>query len=373
LTENANGAAAATGVLELWEKTGGFLRDPGRSFAPSHSDVWVSPGLIREHGLVPGAFVEGPVAETDRGPVLESVAAVCGLEPKKFQARTRFDKMDAVNPSERIPLGDFGNASMRAVDLIAPIGKGTRGLIVAQPKSGKTRLLEDLAHAIRASEPAARLIVLLIDERPEEVTHFRRGVDAEVLASSSDQDGDTHVRLTELVLAHVRTELECGRDTVVLVDSLTRMARAFNRAAPSAGRTLSGGLDARALEVPRRFFGLARKVESGGSVTVIATAIVGTGSRMDDYVFEEFKGTGNSEIVLDRSLAEARIFPAIDIAASGTRREELLVGESEMIGLSALRRRWAERDSKTAMLDLLGMLKTTKTNEELLRKAASGM
>ena len=257
---------------------------------------------------------------------------------------------------------------MRVVDLIAPIGKGTRGLIVASPKSGKTILLEQMANAIRAAEPDARIIMLLIDERPEEVTHFRRSVQAEVLASSNDQGRDAHIALAELTLAHIRCELECGRDIVILLDSITRLSRASNLHGAGAGRTMTGGLDARALEMPRRFFGLARNIEKGGSVTVIATALVQTGSRMDESIFEEFKATGNSELVLDRALAEARIFPAINLLASGTRKEELLYPPEQLQKLALLRRALAGRDAKGAMTGLLKLLAKAPTNDELLRR-----
>jgi transcription termination factor Rho len=366
----SNPSQTTSGVLQLLERGGGFLRDLEKSFQPHQDDAWVPPNLIREYGLVQGATVKGNVEQNEQGYQLASVKTVCGLTPKKFLARRRFDKLTALSPTERIRLGDGGNLTIRIVDLIAPIGKGTRGMIVAPPKSGKTRILEEMANAIRAFEPEARIIVLLIDERPEEVTHFRRNVKAEVLASSSDQSIDLHVHLAEMTLAHVRTELECGRDVVVLMDSLTRMSRAFNQRTMGVGRTLSGGLDARALEIPRRFFGLARNVEKGGSVTVLATAMINTGSRMDDYIFEEFKGTGNSEIVLDRTLADARIFPAINIKASGTRKEELLFTPAEMEWISVLRRSLAKEEPRDAMLGLLKLMKMAKTNEELIKNMA---
>jgi transcription termination factor Rho len=356
-----------SGILDCPERGGGFLRDPEYSFQPGRGDVWVPPKLIRDFGLVEGAMIVGTAHPGERANQLTAVESVCGLEPESFRSRTRFDKLQAVNPNERIRLGDGGNTTMRVIDLIAPIGKGTRGLIVAQPKSGKTRILEEMAAAIRFFEKDARIIVLLIDERPEEVTHFRRNVDAEVLASSSDQNVESHVRLAELTLAHARTELECGRDIVILVDSLTRMARAFNQRGAGSGRTLSGGVDSRALEIPRRFFGLARRVENGGSVTVIATAMVQTGSRMDDYIFEEFKGTGNSEIVLDRSLAEARIFPAVNLKASGTRKEELLYTPDEIRRLAALHRKLMDMEPKEAMQSLLKLLDASSDNDALLR------
>jgi transcription termination factor Rho len=261
---------------------------------------------------------------------------------------------------------------MRLVDLIAPIGKGTRGLIVSPPKAGKTILLEQIGAAIRAGNPDARIIVLLIDERPEEVTYFRRQVKAEVFASSSDQRLDQHVALSELMLAHIRTELECGHDVVVLLDSLTRMTRTFNLKSSGPGRSLSGGLEAGATEIPRRFFGLARNVEAGGSVTIIATVLVDTGSRLDQVIFEEFKGTGNSEIVLDRALAEARLFPAVNLAASSTRKAHLLYSAGEYERLVKLQRALAERPPKQALTALLQLLDKYPTNEQLLQNIPAG-
>jgi transcription termination factor Rho len=258
---------------------------------------------------------------------------------------------------------------MRIIDLVAPIGKGTRGLIVSPPKAGKTTLLEQIAQGIRAGDPEVRIIVLLIDERPEEVTFFRRTVQAEVFASSSDQRLEEHVALSELMLAHIRTELECGHDVVVLVDSLTRMTRTFNLkgSGRGGGRSLSGGLEAGATEIPRRFFGLARNIEAGGSVTIIATILVDTGSRLDQVVFEEFKGTGNSEIVLDRALAEARLFPAINLTASSTRKAHLLYSGDEYQRLVKLQRALAERPPKQALTALFGLLDKYPNNEQLLQ------
>lgn len=356
------------GVLQIMPQGIGFLRDPLRAFAPSPADVLAPAELIRSYALVDGAEVTGIAGTTDQGLQLTCVERICGLTPEAFASRKPFDQLIAIDPNERFRLGDSNVASMRVVELIAPFGKGTRGLIVAPPKAGKTQLLEELTHAIHASAPDARIILLLIDERPEEVTHFRRTVPAEVFASSNDQSLSDHTRLAELTMAHVRCELECGRDVVVLIDSLTRMTRAFNLAGRGANRTLSGGIDAKAFEMPRRFFGLARNIEKGGSVTVIATALVETGSRMDDLIFEEFKATGNSELVLDRSLAEARIFPAINIKASGTRKEELLYTPAEMEKLTLLRRALADRDNKSAMTGLLNLLQKAPTNDELLRR-----
>jgi transcription termination factor Rho len=331
-------------------------------------DPWVSPKLIRDYGLVEGAVVRGAVQRAKQGYQLATVEAICDLPPAQFQARTRFERLVAIDPVERFRLGDGGNLSMRVIDLIAPIGRGTRGLIVAPPKAGKTQLLEQIAQAIHAREPETRIIALLIDERPEEVTHFRRNVRAEVLASSNDQGLKSHIELAELTLAHIRCELECGRHVVVLLDSLTRLVRAFNLAGAGAKRTLSGGLDAQALEIPRRFFGLARNIERGGSVTVIATVLIDTGSRMDDYIFEEFKSTGNSEIVLDRELAEARLFPAINVLASSTRKEELLYTAEEIRRLTALRRWLAGGEPPAALRGLLKLMEKAPTNDELLQR-----
>jgi len=251
--------------------------------------------------------------------------------------------------------------------LLAPIGRGTRGLIVAPPQAGKTTLLEQIARAIRAERPAARIVVLLIDERPEELTYFRRAVAAEVFASSSDQSPAEHTALAELLLAHIRTELECGNDIVVLLDSLTRLARAFNLRSSGRGRSLSGGMDAAALEIPRRFFGLARNIEHGGSVTLLATALIETGSRMDQLIYEEFKSTGNSEIVLDRSLAQEQLYPAIDVHRTSTRKEERLVSAADMAHLATLRRTLADYPPRQALTHLLKLLEQYPTNTELLQ------
>jgi transcription termination factor Rho len=359
---------STTGVLQILRQGGGFLRDPAVSLQATSVDVFVPQKLIQEYGLIEGATVSGHARPGTKNDQLASVDTICGLPPAAFQSRTRFERLVAIDPNERFRLGDGGNLSMRIYELIAPIGKGTRGLIVAPPKSGKTILLEQIANGIRACEPNTRIVVLLVDERPEEVTHFRRSVDAEVLASSNDQGIDAHVNLAELAMAHIRCELECGRDVVVLIDSITRLSRAFNLAGSGANRTMSGGLDAKALEIPRRFFGLARNIEKGGSVTVIATALVQTGSRMDDMIFEEFKSTGNSELVLDRSLAEARIYPAINLLASGTRKEELLYAPEQMEKLALLRRALAGRDPKSAMLGLIKLLEKEPSNDEVLRR-----
>lgn len=346
---------------------GGFLRNAERSFQPDGKDPFVSQQLIGRFGLTSGVAVAGPVQADKQGPRLADVESICGMTPQAFKSRTPFAELPAINPDRRFRLGIGGNPSMRIIDMFAPIGRGTRGLIVAPPKTGKTRLLEELTIAIHADAPDARIVVLLIDERPEEVTHFRRQVPAEVLASSSDQSIDTHVRLANLCMAQVRCELECGHEVVVMVDSITRMGRAFNQHGSGSGRTMSGGLDSRALEIPRKFFGMARNVENGGSVTVIASALIETGSRMDDMIFEEFKGTGNSEIVLDRALADARVFPAINLRSTGTRRDDLLYPAAELNAINKIRRRIIEIPPQQAIEELLKLQERHPTNEELLK------
>lgn len=358
-----------SGILKRTGKGEGVLRDLSRPYQSRTHDIRVSARLMQKYNLAEGAALAGPVREGKTGRELGAIETVCGLTPDAFQARPSYRQLIAIDPCERFHLAVTGETSMRIVDLIAPIGKGTRGLIVSPPKAGKTRLLEQIAKAIHSDDPNTRIIVLLIDERPEEVTFFRRAVQAEVIASSSDQSVREHVTLSELMMAHIRTELECGHNVVVLVDSLTRMGRSFNLkgTARGRGRTLSGGLEAGALEIPRRFFGLARNIEDGGSVTIIATALIDTGSRMDDFIFQEFKGTGNSEIVLDRSLAQAYLFPAINLAASGTRKIELLYGADDLNRITMLQRYLAGRRPQEALVALLGLLEKYPTNEELLQ------
>jgi len=364
-------ANTKSGILKMEKNRTGTLFNP----AKTRDRVTVPGGLIREYGLVEGATVTGAVQEGDGGPELATVETVCGLTPEAFQKRTPFKSLIAIDPCERFNLAASGETSMRLVDLVAPIGKGTRGLIVAPPKAGKTMLLEQIAKAIRVVDAETRLVVLLIDERPEEVTHLRRAITGgEVFASSSDQPVREHVALLELMLAHIRIELECGHDVVVLLDGLTRLVRAFNlrRSRGGSSRTLSGGLDAESAQIPRRFFGLARNVENGGSVTILATVLIDTGSRMDQMIFEEFKGTGNSEIVLDRALAEAYIFPAIDVSASGTRKAERLYGPEDSLRLDRLRRALAGRPPRVALESLLSLLAEYPTNEELLERIGQG-
>lgn len=374
-------ADQASGILKF-TRSGGVLRELDRSLRRGPTEVFVPQRLIQRNNLSEGALICGPLRNGRGQKELAHIDTVCGLHPGEFKRRLPYNQLAAIDPTERFNLSVSGDMSMRVMDLFAPIGKGTRGLIVSPPKAGKTIILENIAKSIRQAEPDVRIIVLLIDERPEEVTQFRRATDAEVLSSTSDQTSEEHVELAEMVLAHVRTELECGKDIVVLVDSLTRMGRAFNiEGGGSAnrsgrrggsGRTMSGGMEAGALEVPRRFFGLARNVEGGGSVTIIATALVDTGSRMDDLIFEEFKGTGNSELILDRSLAEARIFPAINLLESGTRRDERLYDADTTRRIGMLRRALADRSPKEAMETLMNRMIRTKTNEEFLETIPVG-
>ncbi len=355
-----------SGILEVLPKGGGYLRDPERSFAPGPGDIFVSSTHIQKWNLANGAVVAGTSCMGPKGPVLDEVATICGVPPHEFARRAPLKYQTALNPERRFNLGAGGQVSMRIVDLVAPIARGTRGLIVSPPRSGKTTLLENLAQGISEDAPDTRIVVLLIDERPEEVTHFRRVTPAEVLASSSDQSVADHLRLAQMAMSQSVREVECGHDVVVLVDSITRLGRAYNQSGPGSGRTMSGGLDSRALEIPRKFFGMARNIENGGSLTVIATALVDTGSRMDDMIFEEFKGTGNCEIVLDRGLAENRIYPAMDLRASGTRRDDLFYSEEEYEALTILRRRAAAAPPRSAMEGMLKLMEKWESNEALL-------
>ncbi len=343
------------------------LMDPARPFKEGFERIYVPDKLVRQFKLVDGATVLGPVRKGKTSPILQSVESVCGLPPDDFKMRKPYSHLTAIPPDSRFNLSITGNPSMRVIDLIAPLAKGARGLIVSPPKAGKTILLEQIAKSIHANDPETRIVVLLIDERPEEVTHFRRELNAEIWASSNDRDTREHVALTRLAMSHVVAELEAGRDVVVLVDSLTRMGRAFNlKGSPKGmkGRIMSGGIQAGALEIPRRFFGLARNVEGGGSVTIIATVLVDTGSRMDQLIFEEFKGTGNNEIVLNRELAEARVFPAINIPASGTRREELLYPADQIKRIAQIRRALSRVKPREGMEMFLKLLTRYETNEK---------
>ncbi|MBN2589241.1 MAG: transcription termination factor Rho [Sedimentisphaerales bacterium] len=365
------------GILKSISKHQFVLRTSDKFFQSGKNEILVHPSLIQKYKLVEGASVAGQT-ETNKGKCrLTSIDTIGGNAPEEFSKRPRYSDLTAVDPCERFDLGSNGQESMRIVDLIAPIGRGTRQLIVSPPRAGKTVLLEQMIQAINQCSPKSRVIVLLVDERPEEVTSFRRAAgNAEIIASTSDHSADEHVELCEMILNHVQTELECGSEIVLLIDSLTRIARAFNnmtqRRNSPRHHTMSGGLGAGVLEIPRRLFGLARNIENGGSITIIATCLVGTGSRMDELIFEEFKGTGNSEIILDRFLAEQRVFPAIDIPSSGTRKEAKLYNESENKGLATLRRVLSNYHTKEAVNALFMLLKKYPTNEEFLKSMSSG-
>ncbi|MFJ9850512.1 transcription termination factor Rho [Streptomyces sp. NPDC101150] len=356
----------AAGALDIVnEKQAlGFLR--GKGYLPSPDDVRVPASLIREFGLRNGDFVEGGCG---RQRTLTEVESVDGRPPEELRGRPHFRDLTPLHPRDRIRLESAaGGITPRIVDLIAPVGKGQRGLIVAPPKTGKTVLLQQIAAAVSDNHPECRLMVVLVDERPEEVTEMRRSVRGEVLASTFDRSAAEHIALAELSVERAKRLVERGQDVVILFDSLTRLCRAHNNAAASGGRTLSGGVDAAALHGPKRLFGAARRAEEGGSLTILATALVGTGSRADDYFFEELKSTGNMELRLDRTLAEKRMYPAIDITASGTRREELMLSTAELTATGRLRRALRSGDERLNMEALLNRVRRTPDNATFLRQ-----
>lgn len=358
------------GVLEIMENYG-FLRSADYNYLTSPDDIHVGHELIKRYGLKTGDVVTGyitPPKDTDKYFALSSVDTINGCSPEVVRDRVPFDHLTPLFPEEKFNLtkGHAGNVSVRIVDMFCPIGKGQRGLIVAQPKTGKTVLLKDIANAIADNHPEVYMIVLLIDERPEEVTDMARSVKAEVIASTFDESADRHVKIANIVLEKAKRMVECGHDVVILLDSITRLARAYNTVAPPSGRVLSGGVDANALQKPKRFFGAARNIENGGSLTIIATALTETGSKMDDVIFEEFKGTGNMELQLDRKLANKRIFPAADIMASSTRRDDLLLNDETSRRMWILRKYLSEMTSIEAMEFMKGQIERTSSNEELL-------
>ncbi len=359
----------ARGVLELHDRGYGFLRLADRDFRPTPNDVFVPPGLVKRHRLKMGLVLEGPMRPDakGRGLQLAEITRICDQPPEAYTALKPFEDLTVIDPEEALWL-ETGPEPLttRALDLVAPIGKGQRGLIVSPPRAGKTILLEHMAQAVHKNYPDVRLMMLLVDERPEEVTHFRRTTGAEVLASSNDQDVEQHVRLARMAFAQAKAEVEFGRDVVLFMDSLTRLGRAFNKAIPSSGRTMSGGVDIRALAEPKRMFGAARNIEGGGSLTVVATCLIETGSRMDELIFQEFKGTGNMECVLSRDLAERRLYPAIDILASGTRKEERFVSAEELKKRHMIRRRLADDKPDEALESLLAALAAHPSNKDLL-------
>jgi transcription termination factor Rho len=367
---NFDGLVMAEGVLEVMPDGFGFMRSSDFNYLNSPDDVYVSQQQIKTYGLLPGDTIRGairPPREGEKYFPLIRIDNINGRDPAWVRDRIPFKFLTPLFPQERFHLADNNNnVSMRIMDLFAPIGKGQRGMIVSQPKTGKTTLLKDVANAIAMNHPETYLIVLLIDERPEEVTDMKRSVKGEVIASTFDEPAERHVKIANIVLEKAKRLVECGHDVCILLDSITRLARAYNTVAPSSGKVLSGGVEANALEKPKRFFGAARKIENGGSLSIIATALVDTGSKMDEVIFEEFKGTGNMELQLDRKISNRRIFPAIDILSSGTRREDLLQDKDTLQRMWILRRHLADMNPVEAMEFVKDRIERTKTNEEFL-------
>jgi transcription termination factor Rho len=366
-----DGMRFSKGVLEVLPGGYGFLRSGDYNYLPSPDDIYVSPSQIKKFGLRTGDTVSGqvrPPKEGERFFALLRVESVNQLDPENIRDRLLFDNLTPLYPENRIPLEAApADYATRIIDLLAPIGKGQRGMIVSPPKAGKTILLQKIANSITKNSPDVTLMILLIDERPEEVTDMERSVNAEVISSTFDEPPERHVQVADMVLEKAKRMVETGHDVVILLDSITRLARAHNTVVPHSGKILSGGVDANALHKPKRFFGAARNIEEGGSLTVIATALIETGSRMDEVIFEEFKGTGNLEIVLDRKLSDRRIFPAIDVNKSGTRREELLLADEELNRVWILRKILSEFTTVEAMEFLLEKMRGTKSNKEFLR------
>jgi len=357
------------GVVEVLQDGFGFLRSANANYLPGPDDIYISPSQIRRFSLKTGDTVEGPIRgpkEGERYFALLKVNTINFEDPEKIRHKVHFDNLTPLYPNERfkmeLDVPTTKDLSSRVIDLVAPLGKGQRGLIVAPPRTGKTVLLQNIAHSITANHPECYLIVLLIDERPEEVTDMQRSVRGEVVSSTFDEPATRHVQVAEMVIEKAKRLVEHGRDVVILLDSITRLGRAYNTVVPSSGKVLTGGVDANALQRPKRFFGAARNIEEGGSLTIIATALIDTGSRMDEVIFEEFKGTGNSEIVLDRKVADKRIFPAMDILKSGTRKEDLLVPRQDLQKIFVLRRILAPMGTTDAIEFLIDKLKQTKNN-----------
>ncbi len=365
-----DGAIASEGVLEMMPDGYGFLRSSDYNYLSSPDDVYVSPSQIKLFGLKTGDTVQGTVRPPKEGEkyfALTKVDYVNGKRPDEIRDRIPFDYLTPLFPFEKLNLYTTAtNYSTRIMDLFTPIGKGQRGLLVAQPKVGKTMLLKEVANAIAANHPECYLMVVLVDERPEEVTDVERSVKAEVIASTFDEPAEKHVKVSTMALQKAKRLVECGHDVVILLDSITRLARAHNTVAPSSGKVLSGGVEANAMQKPKQFFGAARKIENGGSLTIIATALVDTGSKMDEVIFEEFKGTGNMELVLDRRLANKRIFPAIDLTGSSTRRDDLLLDKDVLQRMNILRLFLNDMNTDEAMNELLKRMRGTKDNEEFL-------
>lgn len=369
--ENAPAGGFFEGVLELHPKAYGFLRDPKNNFVGNKLDPFVAASLIDRYKLREGVMIRGEIIPGVRGqgPRLRSVETVEGKSPEEFLKIKPFEDLTAVNPFERIRLETGATpVTMRVLDLLTPLGKGQRALIVAPPRTGKTMLLQEIANAVSINHPEMHLIVLLIDERPEEVTEMRRRVRGEVIASSMDRDVESHVRLSQLIIERGKRIAEAGGQVFILLDSITRTARAFNKWTGNTGRTMTGGLDVKAMDIPKKMFGTARRFDEGGSLTVVGTALIDTGSRMDEVIFQEFKGTGNMELVLNRQLADRRIWPSLDITLSGTRREELILTKEEMEGVTLLRRSLVSMPPVEAMEQLVKTLQRFPSNREFLAK-----
>ena len=363
------------GVVELAREGHGFVRRPANGYAPSTDDPYVSPAIVRQYGIRDGALISGDLGQPKRpgqNPPLLRPTSIGGVAPHLYHALPHWDDLTVVDPEPRIELTKNSNdITLRIIDMLCPIGFGQRGLLVSPPRAGKTMVLQKVAQAIQHDYPDVYLIVLLVDERPEEATAMRRATTGEVAVSTNDKTPESHVALVEIVIKKARRLVEAGRDVVILMDSLTRLGRAYNLLQRGGGRTLSGGMDARTLEKPKAFFGGARKIENGGSLTILATALIDTGSRLDQVIFEEFKGTGNMELVLDRELAEQRIWPAIDVNKSGTRKEEKLLKPAFLEKVYLLRRVLNKVRPIEAMDLLIGRLQETQTNEEFLQKIAA--
>jgi transcription termination factor Rho len=358
------------GLVEVSGKGFGFLRDPKRNYVQSPQDIFVTPEVVRKHALRDGLWIKGEVRRGNRGPQLFRLISINGEDPEKYRNLPVFEELTSINPLQRIRLETVPDRyTTRVMDLMTPIGKGQRGLIVAPPRTGKTTLLQHIGSAVVKNHPEMGLIILLVDERPEEVTEIRRTVpQADIMASSNDSDIKSHTRIAILAIERARRLVEAGRDVFVLLDSLTRVGRAFNNAISGSGRTMSGGMDSRAMEIPRKLFAAARNTEEAGSLTIMATALIDTGSRMDELIFQEFKGTGNMEMVLDRQVSDSRVYPAIDIFKSGTRREELLLPASDLEKINTIRRGLAGHRPAEAIERLLSFLKKFPTNAQMLRE-----
>jgi len=370
-----SGLVFAEGVLQILQDGYGFLRHPDYNYLPGPDDIYISPSQIKRFGLTTGDTVSGqvrPPKSDENYFALIKVLAVNFDDPERLRDRIFFDNLTPLYPQERLKLENVpGNVSGRILDLLTPIGKGQRGLIVAPPRTGKTMLLQSLANSVTQNHPEVFLIVLLIDERPEEVTDMQRSVQGEVVASTFDEPAQQHVHVAEMVIEKAKRLVEHGKDVAILLDSITRLARAYNTVQPPSGKVLSGGIDANALQRPKRFFGAARNIEEGGSLTIMATALIDTGSRMDDVIFEEFKGTGNMEIHLDRRLVDRRVFPAIDIERSGTRKEELLLAKETLNKVWILRKILNQMSPVEAMELLIDKLSKSKDNDDFLRMMQS--